>query len=370
MYTQIYSSCPLWFKIYILFKPQRTQREKRVKIYFLQKIIINSKFFKQHVFELSLDTTDEAVDWVCTLIAQTNYINDICVNKYSDDLSGKLIQKNDLKQSWTSTIYIYLSNDTYVNTRIQEINDLLSSLQRTGLASELKMLVVEEKFKHKEACSPVNRIGKRFVILADDVSYNSETADEITVRLKTSLTFGSGLHPATILALQLLERYVMPSMQVLDLGSGSGILSVAGAKLGATVLALDNDPIAVQSTQDAVHRNSVEAQVKVMAGSLGYGSELGHWMGGNTIADVPRITSAKSFDLIVANIFARIHITLIPEYQQALRSSDANPGILIAAGFTSDYEETITTALEDGGFEVFDCNRLNEWVAIASRLDR
>ena len=319
--------------------------------------------------ELSLDTTDEAVDWVCTLIAGTNYISDICVHKYSDDLSGKSIEKNDVNPLWTSTIYIYLSNDTYVNKRIVEISNLLSSLQRTGLASELQMLVVEEKFK-RQASRPIIRIASRFVILPDDVSYNLETADEIILKLKTSLSFGSGLHPATILALQLLERYVMPSMHVLDLGSGSGILSVAGAKLGATVLALDNDPIAVQSTQDAVYRNSVEAQVKVMAGSLGRGSELGHWMGGNTMVDVPSITSARSFDLIVANIFARIHITLIPDYQQALRYSDANGGILIAAGFTSDYEDTITTALQDGGFEVIDCDRLNEWVAIAYKLKR
>lgn len=318
--------------------------------------------------ELSLDTTDEAVDWVCTLIAGTNYISDICVHKYSDGLLDKSIQKNDLNPSWTSTIYIYLSNDSYVNTRIKKINNLLSSLQRTGLASELQMLEVEEI--KRELSSPIIRIASRFVILPDDVSYNLETADEITLKLKTSLSFGSGLHPATILALQLLERYVMPSMHVLDLGSGSGILSVAGAKLGATVLAVDNDPIAVQSTQDAVYRNSVEAQVKVMAGSLGRGSELGHWMGGNTMVDVPSITSAMSFDLIVANIFARIHITLIPDYQQALRSSNANGGILITAGFTSDYEDTITTALQDGGFEVIDCDRLNEWVAIAYKLKR
>jgi ribosomal protein L11 methyltransferase len=318
--------------------------------------------------ELSLDTTDEAVDWVCTLIAGTNYISDICVHKYSNDLLDKSIQKNDLNPSWTSTIYIYLSNDSYVNTRIEKINNLLSSLQRTGLASELQMLEVEEI--KREVSSPIIRIGKRFVILPDDVSYNLEAADEITLKLKTSLSFGSGLHPATILALQLLERYVMPSMHVLDLGSGSGILSVAGAKLGATVLAVDNDPIAVQSTQDAVYRNSVEAQVKVMAGSLGRGSELGHWMGGNTMVDVPSITSARSFDLIVANIFARIHITLIPDYQQALRSSDANGGILITAGFTSDYEDTITPALQNGGFEVIDCDRLGEWVAIAYKLKR
>ncbi len=320
------------------------------------------------MMELSLDTTDEAVDWVCTLIADTNYISDIFVNKYSDDLSGKSIQKNDINPSWTSTIYIYLSNDVYVNTRIEEINNLLSSLRRTGLASELQIALVEEKAKHE--ASPIIRIGERFVILSDDALSNFEATDEIILRLKTSLAFGSGLHPATILALQLLERYVIPSMHVLDLGSGSGILSVAGAKLGATVLALDNDPVAVQSTQDAVYRNSVETQVKVMAGSLGRGSELGHWMSGNTIENVPMVISAQSFDLIVANILARIHITLIPDYQQALRHSQSSAGILITAGFTRDYEETITEALEEAGFEVLDCEVLNEWIAIASRLRR
>ncbi len=313
--------------------------------------------------ELSLHTTDEAVDWVCTLLRGTDYISDICINRCHN------------QPLWTSSIYIYLPNDSYVNTRCNQIDNMLSSLQRTGLASALQIAIVEQKIS-LEALSPIVRIGKRFVVLAPDVSYESKSAsaDEIVLRLKTSLAFGSGLHPATVLALQLIERYVKPSMHVLDLGSGSGILSVAAAKLGATVLALDNDPIAVQSTQDAVYRNCVEPQVKVMAGSLGRGSQLGHWMGGNTTADVPSITPADRFDLIVANIFARIHITLIPDYQQALRQNDPNGGILIAAGFTSDYESTLTTALEDAGFEVIDCvrvaspkeNRLDEWVAIAA----
>ena len=320
--------------------------------------------------ELSLNTTDEAVDWVCTLLRETDYISDICINRHNHP-------------SWTSTIYIYLVNDFYANTRTNEIENLLSSLQRTGLVSALEIAIVEQKSMPVEASSSLVRIGKRFVILAPDVSFKikSAAADEIVVRLKTSLAFGSGLHPATILALQLIERYVMPSMHVLDLGSGSGILSVAAAKLGATVLALDNDLIAVQSTQDAVYRNCVEPQVKVMAGSLGRGSELGNWMGGNTIVDVPAITPANNFDLIVANIFARIHITLIPDYQQALRQNNINRGILITAGFTSDYESTLVAALEDAGFEVIDCvrvaspkenrvaspkeNCLDEWVALA-----
>ncbi len=104
--------------------------------------------------------------------------------------------------------------------------------------------------------------------------------ERIIIKLKTSLAFGSGLHPATILAIKLLELHITNNMNVLDLGSGSGILSVAAAKLGANVLALDNDAVAVAATQDAITRNNVTDKVRVIQGSLGRGSEIGNWMGG------------------------------------------------------------------------------------------
>ncbi len=156
-------------------------------------------------------------------------------------------------------------------------------------------------------------------------------------------------------------------MTVLDLGSGSGILSVAAAKLGAKVLAVDNDGVAVQATQDAIHLNNVEQQVTVMKGSLGQGSTLGHWMGG-TIGTVPSIQADVSFDLIVANILARIHIALAPDFRQSLRHTDKNRGLLITSGFTTDQEEAVSTAIVESGFEALEREPLDEWVALAFRL--
>ena len=69
------------------------------------------------------------------------------------------------------------------------------------------------------------------------------------------------------------------------------------------------------------------------------------------------------FDFIVANIFARIHIAIAKDYQQALKDN----GILIAAGFTKDYEESITAAMSEQGFTVIDCEQFNEWIAFAYR---
>jgi ribosomal protein L11 methyltransferase len=166
----------------------------------------------------------------------------------------------------------------------------------------------------------------------------------------------------------MLERHILPGMNVLDLGCGSGILSVAMAKLGANVLALDNDSVAVQATQDAVSLNGVEGQVTVMEGSLGAGSDLGHWMGRETLSNVPTINQAATFDLIAANILARIHVALADDFARSLRRTTAQTGFLITAGFTSDYKDDVSTALVESGLELVDCETLNEWVAFAHRL--
>lgn len=306
--------------------------------------------------ELTLDTTHEAVDWVCTLLGETIDIDNVYITEYT--------QPNPINSDWTFTIRLYLPHDVNARKSVEKIVSLLSPLHRTGMTTAIQTSVVSEKIMDV-AQSLVQPIGARFVVLTSDTPTQSQIADKIKIIIQKTLAFGSGLHPATILSLRLLEKYVIPHMQVLDLGSGSGILSVAMAKLGANVLALDNDSVAVQATQAAVSMNAVEQQVKVMLGSLGCGSDLGHWMGGDTVGNVSKVEAKDTFDLIIANIFARVHIALVDEFRQALHHHQAQPGLLITAGFTTDHEENVNTAMTKAGFKVIDCQRLNEWVALA-----
>lgn len=304
--------------------------------------------------ELSLNTTHEAVDWVCTLLAETIEIHDVYITE-SDN------------SDWSFTILLYFPYDVSARTRLEKIETILSPLHRTGLTTAIQTSVVTEK--NTGALKPlVYPIAEKFVVVNSDLDNLSDIPDKITLKLQKTLAFGSGLHPATILSLRLLERYVVPNMDVLDFGAGSGILSVAMAKLGANVLALDNDSVAVQATQATVNLNGIEQQVQVMQGSLGSGSDMGHWMGGEISNYVSKIAAEDRFDLIAANILARVHIALADDFRQALRQYQAQPGLLITAGFTTDNEENVTTALTEAGFTVIDCERLNEWVALAYRL--
>jgi ribosomal protein L11 methyltransferase len=316
----------------------------------------SSPIEKIPLMELSLQACDEAVDWVATLLRNTNYISDISITKYTNTTQSS---------NWTSTVWLYFPYNSSANTRCMEIESLLSSLQRTRLISEIEAVVIEQKPQHEDVSSVICRIGKNITILSANSEDELSGSHEVGLKLNPSLAFGSGLHPATILSLQLLERHLTPGMNTLDLGSGSGILSVAMAKLGANVLALDNDPIAVAATQDAVRLNGVESQVKVMLGSLGTGSEMGHWLGGDITEDVTNVAPSGSFDLIVANIFARIHTTLAPEYQRALRPD----GIVVAAGFTDDYEDAIASSLQAFKFGIIHRETSNEWVALAAILN-
>jgi ribosomal protein L11 methyltransferase len=265
--------------------------------------------------------------------------------------------------------------------QLEAIERLFAPLHRTGMTTQIEIAVLAEKPDASSMpLAPVHQVGQRFIVVPEltpelELEFNpskfisSPPPDRphlIPLQLPATRAFGSGLHPTTVLSLQLLERYALPGVNALDFGSGSGILSVALAKLGATVLALDNDSVAVAATQEMAQLNRVEAQVTVTRGSLGTGSYLGHWMGGALADPVLAIDAPASFDLIAANIPARIHLALHENFRQALRPL----GWLIVAGFTQDYETEIAAALTESRFTIFEQARLGEWVAFASRLER
>jgi ribosomal protein L11 methyltransferase len=165
-------------------------------------------------------------------------------------------------------------------------------------------------------------------------------------------------------------------MRVLDLGCGSGILAIAAARLGATVLALDTDPIAVAATRENVARNEVAEHVTVAEGSLGGGASLGHWLGWDketkrqgdqetqSAANLPvSLSPPLCFDVIVANIIARVLAALAGDMADAL----APGGTLIASGIIADREHEVVEAFAQAGLTALERRQESDWVALVYR---
>jgi ribosomal protein L11 methyltransferase len=187
----------------------------------------------------------------------------------------------------------------------------------------------------------VLRIGERLVIRPSWLDYDAKPAD-VVVQLDPGMAFGTGLHPTTQLCLCALERFVQPGMQVLDLGTGSGILAVAAVKLGAgRVLALDSDQQAVKVARANVVDNDVAGRVSVRRGSL---------------ADV-----SGTFDLVVVNILARVIVEMVEEgLSERLRPD----GILVTAGIIAETADSVAMAFERGNFRLVERRQRGDWVSL------
>ncbi len=122
------------------------------------------------------------------------------------DQSAQAISRQTL-DSWAFTVHLYLPYTSRTRETVETIERLLSPLQRTGLTSALETTIVEEK-PEQSATASLHRIGQRFVVLSPNTPYQSGTETEIPIRLGTNFSFGSGLHPATIVCLRLLERHL------------------------------------------------------------------------------------------------------------------------------------------------------------------
>jgi ribosomal protein L11 methyltransferase len=183
------------------------------------------------------------------------------------------------------------------------------------------------------------KVGRRLVIKPSWLSY-SASGDEVVVELDPGMAFGTGLHPTTDTCLQLLEDLVHGGERVLDLGTGSGILTLAAAGLGSgSVLALDTEPIAVRTA--AANTLSLGNAVRVGQGSL-------------------PLETPRTFDLVLANIIARVLVELAQDLAAAL----APAGKLLASGIIAEREGEVVSAFRAAGLAVQRRVQSGDWVTL------
>lgn len=172
-------------------------------------------------------------------------------------------------------------------------------------------------------------------------------ADDIVITLDPGMAFGTGLHPTTQMCLQALEQIVTPGQTVLDVGTGSGILAIAAAKLGASdLLGVDTDDLAVRAAADNAAKNGVTAVTAIRQG---------------TLADVTR----HGWDVVVVNILAPVIVTLLGEYD--LLAYVGEGGSLILSGIIDEQAEDVETAVHNAGGYVHQKLQIRDWVSYIIR---
>ena len=189
----------------------------------------------------------------------------------------------------------------------------------------------------------VERFG-RVVVVPSWRTYDPQEGD-IVITLDPGMAFGTGQHETTRMCLEALDARVRPTVRVLDAGCGSGILSIAAAKLGAReVLAVDIDPDCVRITRENAEQNAAADIVRALqVAPDDYG-----WAAG------------QRFDVIVANIIAATIIDLTPVFAEALEAG----GRLIASGIIGAREDEVLRTLVGAGLQVDSVRAMGEWRCI------
>ena len=193
----------------------------------------------------------------------------------------------------------------------------------------------------------IQHLGKRLVICPTWLSYQPEQ-HEVVVRLDPGMAFGTGVHPTTRMCLRTLDELVKNGMRVADVGCGSGILSIAAVKLGASkALALDVDDLAIRVARENVEANGVSQVVDVVEGALRHDPTQ----------------PSPDYDLIVANITLNPIVDLAPHIVNSLGPG----GLAVLSGLLQEQGPTVESAFESLGASLQSRAAIDDWLTLVFR---
>ena len=299
-----------------------------------------------HWLELTVETHPEAVESVSELL------NRYTTGGVAIEEPFELIDEGQEYRILTGQpvkVHAYLPIDGKEGAARQQVAEGLWHLSSLGpqFVGDLQTRVVNEEdwanawkdYYH------VTHIGQRLVIRPSWREYLPKY-NEVVLELDPGMAFGTGLHPTTRMCLEQIEQRMRPDMHVLDVGTGSGILALAAAKLGAAnVHCIDNSSVAVESAHANAEMNHMSDRVNVVLGVLD---------------ETESTRLSGQYDLVLANIIARVIGSIASNLAQVL----APDGILITSGIIEDRRHEAEEPLLATGLKLMDQVMIDDWVTL------
>jgi ribosomal protein L11 methyltransferase len=299
--------------------------------------------------EISVVADGEAAEAVAEVLRPFAYQDGVVLEQLGDPNNPDPLA---VEPEVTVKIYVPQEDDTPgLRGRLQEI---LYHLNRLYPVPPPTYKTLEEKDwanAWKEHYHPF-RVGQRIWIRPSwydsevEVGTTAETAaeDDVVLILDPGMAFGTGLHPTTQKCLRALEQIVQPGQQVLDVGTGSGILAIAAVKLGAAnVVGVDTDELAVKTAVANAEQNQVSEHFVVWQGDL------------STVA-------ARDWDVVLVNILAPVIIGLLKD--RRLIDYVADTGRLVLSGIIDSQAADVKDAVSNAGGRVVETLRVRDWVTL------
>ena len=257
-----------------------------------------------------------------------------------------LIDEDLLKKDRTrAVIHVYISPEENPSEALAFLTERYAAAG-IGNRMETAPCVQEDWINNWKKYFHPMKVGKKLLIRPDwEEAENPER--RLVLSLEPGIAFGTGTHETTRLCMELLETCVTPGCRMLDIGCGSGILSVAALLLGAeSAVGVDIDPLAVKTAVQNAERNRVADRFTGICGSL-----------------TEKVTG--KFQVVAANIVADVIVELTKDIGKFL----APGGVYLVSGIISEREPDVLRALGDAGFTVTERREEKGWVAAAARIE-
>ena len=292
--------------------------------------------------EVSIQVTKEQAEAVAEILGRFTPEGVVVERLAKDSISEE--------QSFESTVRVfgYLFADANLEDKKKRFEEALFYLSRIQSLPRPQYKRIHDKnwmSAWKDQYKPL-KIGNRLAILP--AWAKNPYSERIPIRINPGMAFGTGTHPTTQLCLELMETRVLPGLDVIDVGCGSGILSIAAVLLGANhAYGADVSPAAVKSSLENAAINKTESSLTFIQGSV---DEI--TLGAFDIIEAP---------LVIVNILATIIMRL---FDENLANLTAPGGVLILSGILEPQSEQVLQKAQQFGFRLLEKREIEDWVAL------